>query len=170
MLADIGLDSKIEGQAESPGICTTADQPLVRHSFSTGYGGILAHLRTGLLQYVLKAPTRSSGSLHGADLARLMGPPAIRDPDAALPLARRAVDLAPGDPLCRSTLGVAYARLGRWSDALAELHGHRTAEQGPPPRIFSSRPSAYVSSARQRSPAAAFAGRPRPSGGGPDRS
>ena len=158
VLADIGLDSKVGGDKPSRlEFARLRDQPLVRHSFSTGYGGILAHLRTGLLQYVLEARPDQAGPCMELAWAHLMGPPAIRDPDAALPLARQAVDLAPSDPLCRSTLGVAYARLGRWSDALAELRGPPApAARGLPPRTSSSRPSASVSSARQRSPAAAL--------------
>jgi hypothetical protein len=45
----------------------------------------------------------------------------FRDPARALPLARRAVELAPDEPLCRNTLGVVYYRLGRWDEAIETL-------------------------------------------------
>jgi hypothetical protein len=49
------------------------------------------------------------------------GPKEFRDPSRALPLARRAVELAPDEPLCLNTLGVVYYRLGKWQEAAATL-------------------------------------------------
>jgi hypothetical protein len=45
------------------------------------------------------------------------GPEALRDVKAALPLAEKAVRLAPNDTVFRNTLGVAYYRAGRHREA-----------------------------------------------------
>jgi serine/threonine protein kinase/WD40 repeat protein len=47
-----------------------------------------------------------------------------RQPDKALTLARKAVALDPDNGAYRNTLGVAYYRLGRWSDAVAALEAN----------------------------------------------
>ena len=157
VLADIGLDSEVGGNTPSRlEFAQLRDQPLVRHSFSTGYGGILAHLRTGLLQYVLEAPPRSGGSLHGAGLGAPDGPA--------------------GDPRsgCRPAAGPPGGRPGSQRPALPEYPGRglrparsmvrragRAARppappaRGLPPQTSSSRPSASGSSARRASPATA---------------
>jgi tetratricopeptide (TPR) repeat protein len=49
------------------------------------------------------------------------GPVASRDPARALPLARRAVELAPNEAMYRNTLGVALYRLGRCREAIPVL-------------------------------------------------
>jgi tetratricopeptide (TPR) repeat protein len=49
------------------------------------------------------------------------GAKAFRDPEAALPLAQRAVKLAGNQADCLNTLGVVYYRLGRWDDAIKTL-------------------------------------------------
>jgi tetratricopeptide (TPR) repeat protein len=122
VLADLGLNPEVGGHRPGrPESATPGEHPLLRHPLSSGLGGIIAHLRTGLLQYVVETRPDQAGPCMELAWARLMGPPSVRDSKAALPLARRAVDLAPRDPLCRSTLGVAYCRLGRWADALVEL-------------------------------------------------
>jgi serine/threonine protein kinase/WD40 repeat protein len=51
----------------------------------------------------------------------LTAPEPLRDVKAALPLAERAVRLAPGHELYGNTLGVAYYRAGRYQEALAAL-------------------------------------------------
>jgi serine/threonine protein kinase len=53
--------------------------------------------------------------------AYLAAPEALRDVKAALPLAEKAVRLAPGVALYRNTLGVAYYRAGRYRDAVEVL-------------------------------------------------
>jgi tetratricopeptide (TPR) repeat protein len=63
---------------------------------------------------------------------RVMGPKEYRDAPKALPLARRAVELAPDAPLCRNTLGVVYYRLGRWQEAVETLEASARANpEGP---------------------------------------
>jgi WD40 repeat protein/tetratricopeptide (TPR) repeat protein len=133
VLADTGLDRDGgEHGPARPGVAARRDRPLMRHPFTSGLGGTAALFRAGLLQYVLEARPDQAGPSLELAWARLMGPPVLRDPEAALPLARQAVELAPGDPLGRSTLGVAYARLGRWAEALAELHeAARARREGP---------------------------------------
>jgi serine/threonine protein kinase/WD40 repeat protein len=51
----------------------------------------------------------------------LTGPAALRDEKAAVPLAEKAVQLAPGNALFSNTLGVAYYRAGRYRDAVTTL-------------------------------------------------
>jgi tetratricopeptide (TPR) repeat protein len=51
----------------------------------------------------------------------LTAPAPLRDVEAALPLAEKAVRLAPRDPLNRNTLGVAYYRAGRYREAVEIL-------------------------------------------------
>jgi serine/threonine protein kinase/WD40 repeat protein len=53
----------------------------------------------------------------------------FRDPARALPLARRAVELAPDEPLCRNTLGVVYFRLGQWDKAIEALQAAARANR-----------------------------------------
>jgi WD40 repeat protein/tetratricopeptide (TPR) repeat protein/tRNA A-37 threonylcarbamoyl transferase component Bud32 len=62
--------------------------------------------------------------------ARLMGPPALRDPERALALTLRAVELAPGESLPLSTLGAAYYRLDRWDQAVQTLQSAVQANRG----------------------------------------
>ncbi len=50
-----------------------------------------------------------------------MAPPALRDVDAAVPLAEKAVRLAPSNAIYRNTLGVAYYRAGRCREAVEVL-------------------------------------------------
>jgi serine/threonine protein kinase/WD40 repeat protein len=52
-------------------------------------------------------------------LARLLvlGPKALRNPEKAVSLAERAVQLSPNDVTYKNTLGVAYYRAGRWREA-----------------------------------------------------
>jgi WD40 repeat protein len=51
----------------------------------------------------------------------LTAPAALRDVEAALPLAERAVRLAPKNAIIRNTLGVAYYRDGRYREAVEVL-------------------------------------------------
>jgi tetratricopeptide (TPR) repeat protein len=49
------------------------------------------------------------------------GPEKLRDPAKALPLAQKAVRIAPENQNYRNTLGVVYYRLGQWDAALETL-------------------------------------------------
>ena len=62
----------------------------------------------------------------------VMGPKKFRDAPTALALARRAVELAPDEPDCLTTLGVVYYRLGQWNEAAETLQASaRANRQGP---------------------------------------
>jgi hypothetical protein len=56
----------------------------------------------------------------------------FRDPARALPLARRAVELASDEPVCRNTLGVVYYRLGQWGEAVEALQAAARANRDGP--------------------------------------
>jgi WD40 repeat protein/tetratricopeptide (TPR) repeat protein len=58
------------------------------------------------------------------------GPGPRRDPGRALALARRAVDLAPGEGVFFNTMGVVLYRAGRYDEAIAMLECSRAAHRG----------------------------------------
>ncbi|HYV34181.1 MAG TPA: hypothetical protein VE988_00670, partial [Gemmataceae bacterium] len=58
----------------------------------------------------------------------LTAPAALRDLDAAIPLAEKAVRLAPENAHYRNTLGVAYYRAGRFQDAVGKLEQNLTRQ------------------------------------------
>jgi serine/threonine protein kinase/WD40 repeat protein len=60
----------------------------------------------------------------------LTGPAALRDPQEALPHARKAVELAPEDAHCLNTLGVALYRADKAAEAVPVLEKSLTAGQG----------------------------------------
>jgi tetratricopeptide (TPR) repeat protein len=60
-------------------------------------------------------------ALNGGAWDYAAGPEAERDPERALPLAEKAVELAPTESMYRNTLGVVLYRLGRYADARAAL-------------------------------------------------
>jgi WD40 repeat protein/Tfp pilus assembly protein PilF len=66
---------------------------------------------------------RPDSPLMSNDLAWLYvaGPEPLRNPQAAVSLAERAVKLQPGIWQYANTLGIAYYRAGRYSDALTQL-------------------------------------------------
>jgi hypothetical protein len=70
---------------------------------------------------VLKADPEDAEACNDLAWLHATGPESLRDPGRALPLAERAVRLAPGQALYRNTLGVVYYRNGRYRDALREL-------------------------------------------------
>src|SRR5262249_38272143 len=53
--------------------------------------------------------------------AYLVAPEGLRDGKAAVPLAEKAVRLAPGNASYRGTLGVAYYRAGRYRETVEVL-------------------------------------------------
>ena len=57
------------------------------------------------------------------------GPERLRDPNQALPLARKAVELAPQREVCLTTLGATYYRLKRYDEALATLQQASVADE-----------------------------------------
>jgi WD40 repeat protein/serine/threonine protein kinase len=67
------------------------------------------------------AQPESAPSCNGLAWAYLTAPEPLRDVKAALPLAEKAVRLAPGNATYRNTLGVAYYRAGRYREAVELL-------------------------------------------------
>jgi WD40 repeat protein/serine/threonine protein kinase len=61
--------------------------------------------------------------------AYLTAPESLCDVKAALPLAEKAVRLAPGNANYRNTLGVAYYRAGRYREAVAILRSNLAHQQ-----------------------------------------
>jgi serine/threonine protein kinase/WD40 repeat protein len=58
------------------------------------------------------------------------GPTSSRDPQRAISLARRAIELAPGQAIYLNTLGVAQYRAGRYAEAVSTLEKSRAAGSG----------------------------------------
>jgi tetratricopeptide (TPR) repeat protein len=58
------------------------------------------------------------------------GPPALRDPQRALELARKAIALSPGTAIYLNTLGVAQYRAGQLTEAVATLEKSLAAGKG----------------------------------------
>src|SRR5208337_4252025 len=83
------------------------------------------------------------------------GPAALRDPEEALVLARKAVALAPGTAIYLNTLGVAQYRAGQFAEAIATLEKSLAAGKaraGPTPSTCSSWPWLATSWARLTAP------------------
>ena len=78
------------------------------------------------------AESPQAGAEHYNNLAwRLAtGPVALRDPEQALVLARKAVALTPGTAIYLNTLGVAQYRAGQYAEAIATLEKSLAASKG----------------------------------------
>jgi hypothetical protein len=83
-----------------------------------------------ILQQVLETAPDQPDVCMNLAWVLVSGPKEVRDPSGALPLARRAVELAPDEPLCLNTLGVVYYRLGKWPEAAATLQASAAKPQG----------------------------------------
>jgi Flp pilus assembly protein TadD len=83
----------------------------------------------GLQQAVKLEPKRAS---FNNALARIYagGPPQLRKPAEAVTLATRATELTPGEWKYVNTLGIAYFRTGRMSEAIAALEQSLTGAAG----------------------------------------
>jgi tetratricopeptide (TPR) repeat protein len=69
----------------------------------------------------------SASSCNGLAWAYLAAPESLRDARMALPLAEKAVRLAPGNACVRNTLGVALYRAGRCAEAVEVLRANLKA-------------------------------------------
>jgi hypothetical protein len=67
------------------------------------------------------ASPSSAAACNNLAWAYLMAPEALRDVEAALPLAENAVRLAPKSLTCRNTLGVAHYRAGHFRETVEVL-------------------------------------------------
>jgi hypothetical protein len=76
----------------------------------------IEHYRRGL-----EANPDTAAACNDLAWAYLTAPEALRDVEAALPLAGKAVRLAPKSAVYRNTLGAAYYRAGRYREAVAAL-------------------------------------------------
>jgi len=79
--------------------------------------------RQGIERYRREVEANPNAAQACNDLAwaYLTSPEALRDVEAALPLARKAVRLASKTAIYRNTLGVAYYRAGRYREAVEVL-------------------------------------------------
>jgi tetratricopeptide (TPR) repeat protein len=85
-----------------------------------------------------QADLKRAGKSAQADAAQLndvawrlaTGPPALRDPERAVSLAREAVAQSPGSAVCLATLGVALHRAGQYAEAIATLERSLAAGGG----------------------------------------
>jgi hypothetical protein len=69
----------------------------------------------------LEANQNAAWACNDLAWAYVAAPETLRDPQAALPLAEKAVRLTPGNTLYVNTLGVAYYRAGRYREAVEVL-------------------------------------------------
>ena len=74
--------------------------------------------------------TKNSLILNNQAWQLVTGPKDQRDPARALPLARKAVELEPANPLYHNTLGVALYRNGQFAAAVLELERSLKDGQG----------------------------------------
>jgi WD40 repeat protein len=89
----------------------------------------LARRRVAHCRRVLQTHPDDPQACNGLAWHLVAGPDDLRDPEAALPLAEKAVRLAPMQAYL-NTLGVVYYRLGRWADAIAALDRSVAATPG----------------------------------------
>jgi serine/threonine protein kinase/WD40 repeat protein len=76
-----------------------------------------------IAQYLQEWKEKPNSALTCINLAwtYLMAHESVRDVQAALPLAQKALQLAPENPDCRNTLGLAYYRAGQYARAIETL-------------------------------------------------
>jgi len=112
-----------------PGTWQTGPVPRVR--WERGWGKRDETIYWYLQQVLKTNPDQADLSMELAWF-QVMGPTKFRNAAKALPLARRAVALAPDEPLCLNTLGVVYYRLGQWKEAADTLQASaQTNPEGP---------------------------------------
>ena len=110
-------------RSEAAALAAQANQ-LIR---SGNHAQALANLRRAI-----QLDPENAGTQNNLAWYLLAGPESLRDPKEALPLARRAVELASdaSRPLYLNTLGVALYRNGRYAEALATLEESLAAGKG----------------------------------------
>jgi Tfp pilus assembly protein PilF len=85
------------------------------------------------LEEVLKRQPNDASACNSLAWWYVTGPEDLRDPRKALPLAEKAVRLAPRDWAARNTLGVVYYRLGRHEPAVIALERSLRESKGRSP-------------------------------------
>jgi tetratricopeptide (TPR) repeat protein len=125
-LAHYRLLEEVPSADSSAGDASTAEAapPLRRFGAMVFLDGLW---EAWVLDQVLEAQSDQPRACMELAWLRAMGPKALRDPDEALRLARRAVELAPQSPDCLNTLGVACYRMGRWDEAVETLEASARA-------------------------------------------
>jgi serine/threonine protein kinase/WD40 repeat protein len=96
------------------------------------YEPLIADLETGLVRDPEQRQIRGMLAHYCNDYAWRLAtaPKSARDPQCALSLARRAVELAPSQGIYLNTLGIAEYRAGQYADAIATLQRSLTANRG----------------------------------------
>src|SRR5262249_35745914 len=77
----------------------------------------------------VKGNPKDAKACNGLAWVYLTAPEALRNPKAAVPLAEKAVSLAPENAMYRNTLGLAYYRVGRYRQAVATLRPKLTSQE-----------------------------------------
>ena len=112
-----------------PGSSQTGPVPRVR--LGRGWGTRDEPISWYLQQALNTNPDQADLSMELA-WVQVTGPTKFRDATKALPLAPRAVALAPDEPLCLNTLGVVHYRLGQWKEAADTLQASAQANPDGP--------------------------------------
>jgi eukaryotic-like serine/threonine-protein kinase len=123
-LADLGLDWDLAPYPPAPEILET--QPL-RVQVELGSLAQLVRDEKQITRHLIEQKRRAleanpndSGACNDLAWTYLTAPAALRDWKAALPVAQKAVQLAPGS-MYRNTLGLAFYRAGRFQEAVETL-------------------------------------------------
>ncbi len=82
-----------------------------------------------LIQKAIELAPNDPDQYQIADLLTT-APESLRDPDLALKLAQRAVELKPGEAMCKQSLGWALYRSGDWKGSIETLRKQPSAESG----------------------------------------
>jgi Tfp pilus assembly protein PilF len=82
------------------------------------------------LHLAIKTDPKNATAHNSLAWQLVMGPKKFRDPQAAVRLARRAVDLVPDDASYLTTLGVCLYRTGNFKEGVAVLEKSRAVGQG----------------------------------------
>jgi hypothetical protein len=116
-LASLGLDPS---ESEAAGILEAPPRQKFRRV--RWPSGVSLAGRSILLEHALELEPKQPEL--ATELAWLYAtdPEQSRDPNMALPLARRATELAPDEPLCWITLALVDYRLGQWNEASEAAH------------------------------------------------
>jgi tetratricopeptide (TPR) repeat protein len=94
---------------------------LIKLLGALGSAGLVEEAENGYRKAAELMPDNAVFYNHLAWLLATCPEPKFRNPSRAVELAKRAVELAPEDPMDWNTLGVAHYRAGNWKEAIANL-------------------------------------------------